>query len=70
MFSQGILVLSESLTGRSVYHIVSASEYFIISRVRVRIRLNRPKTRPWRTVNVEGMRVDDDTAAFHLARKP
>lgn len=70
MFFQGILVLSKGVTGRSVYHIVSANEYFVISRVRVRISLDRPKTRPRCTVNVEGMGVDDDTATFHLAGNP
>ena len=72
MFFQGILILSEGLTGRSVYHIVNASEEFVISRVgaQIRLRLDRPKTRSRNTVNVEGIRVDDDTAAFHLARNP
>jgi len=68
MFSQGILVLSKGMTGRSVYYIVNASKQLVISRVRVRIRLDRPKTRPRGTVNVKVMRVDNNAAAFHLAR--
>lgn len=70
VFPQGNLVLSKRLTGRSIHHIVSASERFLISRVTVRKRLDRLKTRPRCTVNIEGIRVDDDAATFDLARNP
>ena len=35
-----------------------------------KFRIDRPKTRPRCTVNVEGMRIDDDTATFNLSKNP
>lgn len=54
--------------GCLIYNIVNSAERITFSQFVKCIRPNGLKIRPWHTVDVESMRVDDDAAVFYLFR--